>query len=560
MSGSKPSLEYAVKIKNETGAELAKVQKSIVEAGRSAEAFGNSMYRWSKGGVTAKLAEGIRMVGFDASETARSVERLSSGVSGITSAASLAGMSALVSRWANLGQQVFLTSQRLSVPVNRLTALEGAMKLAGGSAEDMDSGLSSLDQSLRDATFRGGPALQVFDQLRVKFKDASGHARNAVDALDDVADGVHRLYNSGPDGRGAALQATRMLGLEKLFPLLIKGRAGIRALTDAAGNLGMVITPEQAKRANDLKTSFEGLKGAVEGVENRLGDKWGAAVKPYIDSAATWIGKNKELADSYAAIGVGILALGQIKRVGWVMRMLGLGSAPEVAIPALPLMLKGDTDPKATPNGFRPGWVPYNGPAPTPYMGPTQSLGDWLHSMFPSWLGGPKAQAPRGIRNNNPLNLEYHPGEGATGSDGRFATFGSMPAGVAAGERLLLRYEDQGYDTISKIISRWAPASENDTAAYIADVSRETGYSPDAKLDMRDPFQARNMIYAMAHHENGQAIDARAIQTGVDQALHGTVAVTVTLQNAPPGTTVRTSTSGAVTSPPVRVETAMPGY
>ena len=53
---------------------------------------------------------------------------------------------------------------------------------------------------------------------------------------------------------------------------------------------------------------------------------------------------------------------------------------------------------------------------------------------------------PRGIRNNNPGNIEYGDWarrHGATGSDGRFAIFESPEQGIAAMVALQEVYENQ---------------------------------------------------------------------------------------------------------------------
>ncbi len=127
----------------------------------------------------------------------------------------------------------------------------------------------------------------------------------------------------------------------------------------------------------------------------------------------------------------------------------------------------------------------------------------------------------RGIRNNNPLNLSYVPGQqGVTGSDGRFGQYGSMADGVAAAERQLLRYQAQGTDTIAKMITRWAPANENETGSYITQVSKWTGIDAGAKVDMRDPLTAQKIIGAMARRESG-GVNANEVQMGVGLALGG---------------------------------------
>jgi hypothetical protein len=132
---------------------------------------------------------------------------------------------------------------------------------------------------------------------------------------------------------------------------------------------------------------------------------------------------------------------------------------------------------------------------------------------------------PRGIRTKNPLLINYVPGqEGAVGSDGRFGIYGSMEQGIASAERQLLRYQDRGLDTLEKIINKWAPPSENDTPAYIADVSRRSGIDPHEQIDFRNRQQAVAVIASMARHETGQQLDPAVINRGVGMGMGGAAA------------------------------------
>lgn len=116
----------------------------------------------------------------------------------------------------------------------------------------------------------------------------------------------------------------------------------------------------------------------------------------------------------------------------------------------------------------------------------------------------PTSNAPRGIRNNNPGNIRFgrfaqH--QGATGQDDKgFAVFRSMEDGIKAAVELLKGYVAKGYDTVRKVISRWAPASENNTAAYVDAVAKRLNISPDAKLSGEQLGGLANAIFG---HENG---------------------------------------------------------
>ncbi|MDF8955803.1 hypothetical protein OU608_15150 [Escherichia coli] len=130
----------------------------------------------------------------------------------------------------------------------------------------------------------------------------------------------------------------------------------------------------------------------------------------------------------------------------------------------------------------------------------------------------------RGIRNNNPGNLEYsktNPWVGQTGDDGRFAKFETPEHGIRALGRNLMSYQRQGIDTVSEIINRWAPPTDkNDTISYIKAVCEQLGVSADEPLDASNPDTLKALCAAIIHHENGsQPYSDQQLTAGVSAAL-----------------------------------------
>ena len=120
---------------------------------------------------------------------------------------------------------------------------------------------------------------------------------------------------------------------------------------------------------------------------------------------------------------------------------------------------------------------------------------------------------PRGIRNNNPLNIRRS-GDKWQGlqdlqEDREFFQFSEMKYGWRAAFRLLCHtyYGKYKLRTIRDIISRWAPPMENNTPAYIRHVSDYTGIWPDRELGdpKTHPVQWLMIGFAMAVMENGTA-------------------------------------------------------
>lgn len=100
-------------------------------------------------------------------------------------------------------------------------------------------------------------------------------------------------------------------------------------------------------------------------------------------------------------------------------------------------------------------------------------------------------KTPRGIRNNNPLNIRRSAtrwqGAREKQTDGTFVQFESMAYGYRAAWKILQSYYERfrtegKHFTVRNIISRWAPPVENDTEAYIRSVLLMSGIGGNERL------------------------------------------------------------------------------
>ncbi len=114
----------------------------------------------------------------------------------------------------------------------------------------------------------------------------------------------------------------------------------------------------------------------------------------------------------------------------------------------------------------------------------------------------------RGIRLNNPGLIRHGDkwqGLAIEQPDAEFCKFEEPRWGIRAIARLLIKYQDKhGINTVRGVISRWAPASENNTASYIRHVCQLTGMAADDPLDLHSFADAEPLVRAIIHHENGQ--------------------------------------------------------
>ncbi|MET3025925.1 hypothetical protein ABXT06_04555 [Flavobacterium sp. UW10123] len=127
-----------------------------------------------------------------------------------------------------------------------------------------------------------------------------------------------------------------------------------------------------------------------------------------------------------------------------------------------------------------------------------------------SFLG--RKDKSRGIRNNNPGNLRFVasnnwlgkiPYVENTDSDKAFEQFTEIKYGIRAMLRVVINNIDKGNDTVTKIITRYAPPFENDTKAYISGVSKALGLHPDEKITNVDALFLITIARAIIKHEVG---------------------------------------------------------
>lgn len=115
------------------------------------------------------------------------------------------------------------------------------------------------------------------------------------------------------------------------------------------------------------------------------------------------------------------------------------------------------------------------------------------------------ASLPRGIRNNNPGNIEFLPAgrawRGQIGSDGRFGIYDTPASGVRAIGQQLLKYARGGIDNVRELISKWAPGHENPTDAYVLNVAAGIGVGPSDRIDVRANLPA--LAGEIIRQENG---------------------------------------------------------
>lgn len=116
---------------------------------------------------------------------------------------------------------------------------------------------------------------------------------------------------------------------------------------------------------------------------------------------------------------------------------------------------------------------------------------------------------PRGLRNNNPLNIRHNPankwqGRTAEQTDRAFVQFQTLQWGFRAAIRIITNWLKTGKaKTPEDIIKRWAPPSENNTAAYVKKACSLAELQPQSTIKPDDKRKICKLVRGMAIVENG---------------------------------------------------------
>lgn len=211
----------------------------------------------------------------------------------ITGAASIAGMVRMTGLWGEFASRLGQAAYRIQTTAANLHSLQGAARLAGGSAESMTAGLRTLGDTLVDAVGgRNNEAVQYLNLLGISLRGATGEARTAEEVLPELADRIAAIRNPALQAR----VATAMLGgaAEDLLPVLRGGSAAMREYQEQARRYG-VVNEAGVRAAQDLRRAQAGVGLAFEGLRNSIAEKVAPVLTRLLQPFSEFIARNREV-------------------------------------------------------------------------------------------------------------------------------------------------------------------------------------------------------------------------------------------------------------------------
>ncbi|WP_230479588.1 lytic transglycosylase [Izhakiella capsodis] len=419
------------------------------------------------------------------------------------------GLGQFSAQYTQMAAAIGFDADRAAASSNRfMTSLRSFSQLAGLARDKIGSnfagGLAGSLDSLRKRVIENFPKIE---------KVITSGVKDLLAMADAITRVIFRLIQAAADieawwttlGKG-----TRQL-IEVFGGLLIAWRLLNTAILTSPFGIITMLGASLLALYDDYETWKEGGQSLIDW------GKWEPDIQAALKNIRELMGSIKKLSDEvlklfaidpkkwtvkweFENLSQNLGELGKmLNLIGDLLNALNEGRWADAAGIGKQLLKQGSEKPDAIPGVTKSAmdtrkWI----------LKKYGAANDALNRYLPEWIGG--APAPRGIRNNNPGNLNFVGQKGAEieKTGGRFARFQTPFDGLRAMSRQLTLYAGRGINTIEKIINKWAPGNENNTGAYIKAISQQLGIAPDALLNLHNPKIMSSLMDGIVQHENGR--------------------------------------------------------
>lgn len=176
---------------------------------------------------------------------------------------------AIAKSTANFGEEMLKGAQKTGMTVQAFSTLSHAARMADLDNQQLITGLKSLSQNMVEAQRNTGDGEVVFRRLGISAVDTSGKLRSTDAVLLDVADAFAK-YADGAGKTEVAVKLFGKAGLD-LIPFLNQGKAGINELREAARRLGIELSEDDAKAADQFNQQLKDMDAQVKALTVSIG-------------------------------------------------------------------------------------------------------------------------------------------------------------------------------------------------------------------------------------------------------------------------------------------------
>lgn len=186
-----------------------------------------------------------------------------------TAAAAAAGALGIAVKGAiNDADDMSKAAAKLGIPIEELSQMRYAADLSGVSMEGLSTGVKKLSTLLADARNGSKSAAETLEQIGLSATDASGNLKSSSTVIGEISD----RFAAMPDGVEKSALAVKLFGKSGLdmIPMLNGGSAALREMMAEADALGLTLTAETGKAAEQFNDNLSRIAYAGQGVVTQL--------------------------------------------------------------------------------------------------------------------------------------------------------------------------------------------------------------------------------------------------------------------------------------------------
>lgn len=226
------------------------------------------------GGFTKGMTQAERQADKSSKEIERRLKKLGKGIDAafqLAAAGIVAGTTALVAgvkAAVDRADDLSKAAQKIGITTEALSALAYAAQLADVDLGTLQGGLARLTKFQNEAAQGTEKNVALFEALGITFQNVDGSLRDTEAVFRDFA----KVFQALPDGANKTALALDVFGKSgaNLIPLLNGGADGLDEMREKAERLGIVVSTETGKSAEEFNDRLEDLKLAATGLATAL--------------------------------------------------------------------------------------------------------------------------------------------------------------------------------------------------------------------------------------------------------------------------------------------------
>lgn len=191
-------------------------------------------------------------------------------------AAAGVGLFALVNKTAESMDEIDKMSERTGITRERLQELKYAAGQSGVAFESIENGVKTLTKNMGKADEESKRMTEAFGKLKININGSNGKLKSSSELFEES---ITKLADM-KDQTERNILGQRIFGSswQDMIPLMNQGSGGIKALTDRARQLGLVVSEDAVKANVVFGDSLSDVKQSL----GALGVKLANGVLPYL--------------------------------------------------------------------------------------------------------------------------------------------------------------------------------------------------------------------------------------------------------------------------------------